>query len=73
MNLSVQKLAYYGGKPTFTEKLFVGRPNIGSRQRLLARINLKLGTLAVARSHKEFSLTVHTQRCVDLYQSLLHR
>jgi dTDP-4-amino-4,6-dideoxygalactose transaminase len=39
MNLSVPKLAYYGGKPTFQEKLFVGRPNIGSREALLARIN----------------------------------
>ena len=33
------ELAYYGSKPTFKEKLFVGRPNIGNRDRLLERIN----------------------------------
>lgn len=33
------ELAYFGGEPKFKEKLFVGRPNIGSRDRLLARIN----------------------------------
>lgn len=33
------ELAFFGGKPKFKEKLFVGRPNIGNRDRLLARIN----------------------------------
>jgi dTDP-4-amino-4,6-dideoxygalactose transaminase len=28
-----------GGEPIFHEQLFVGRPNIGDRERLLARIN----------------------------------
>lgn len=32
-------LAIFGGNPAFTEKLHVGRPNIGDRQRLLERIN----------------------------------
>jgi dTDP-4-amino-4,6-dideoxygalactose transaminase len=32
-------LAIFGGPPTFDEKLHVGRPNIGDRQRLLERIN----------------------------------
>jgi dTDP-4-amino-4,6-dideoxygalactose transaminase len=33
------QLAYFGGEPKFKEKLFVGRPNIGNREALLARIN----------------------------------
>jgi dTDP-4-amino-4,6-dideoxygalactose transaminase len=32
-------LAYFGGEPKFKEKLYVGRPNIGNRDRLLSRIN----------------------------------
>ena len=32
-------LAIFGRPPAFTEKLHVGRPNIGDRDRLLARIN----------------------------------
>jgi dTDP-4-amino-4,6-dideoxygalactose transaminase len=32
-------LAIFGGTPAFKEKLHVGRPNIGDRQRLLERIN----------------------------------
>ena len=32
-------LAFFGGEPKFKEKLYVGRPNIGNKDRLLARIN----------------------------------
>jgi dTDP-4-amino-4,6-dideoxygalactose transaminase len=32
-------LAIFGGTPAFNKKLHVGRPNIGDRQRLLARID----------------------------------
>lgn len=32
-------LAIFGGEPAFTETLHVGRPNIGSRERFLDRIN----------------------------------
>lgn len=32
-------LALWGGTPTFPEQLYVGRPNIGDRERLLERIN----------------------------------
>lgn len=39
MNLSFKNLAYFGGEPAFKEKLFVGRPNIGNREKLLSRIN----------------------------------
>lgn len=35
----IQDLAALGGPPAFTRPLFVGRPNIGDRQALLARIN----------------------------------
>jgi dTDP-4-amino-4,6-dideoxygalactose transaminase len=33
-----RQLAIFGGKPAFTERLHVGRPNLGDRQRLLERI-----------------------------------
>lgn len=36
---AISELAFFGGEPKFKEKLFVGRPNIGNRDRLLARIN----------------------------------
>jgi dTDP-4-amino-4,6-dideoxygalactose transaminase len=41
MNLKnkVSDLAIFGGKPSFDEKLFVGRPNIGNRERLSECIN----------------------------------
>jgi dTDP-4-amino-4,6-dideoxygalactose transaminase len=35
----VSELAFFGGEPKFSEKLYVGRPNIGNRDRLIARIN----------------------------------
>jgi dTDP-4-amino-4,6-dideoxygalactose transaminase len=35
----VADLGLFGGPPAFTEKLHVGRPNIGDRQRLLERFN----------------------------------
>ena len=39
MKSQLEDLAIFGGEPAFNEKLHVGRPNIGDRQRLLARIN----------------------------------
>lgn len=36
---SLKDLAIFGGTPAFKEKLYVGRPNIGNRDRLLTRIN----------------------------------
>jgi dTDP-4-amino-4,6-dideoxygalactose transaminase len=36
---SMRDLALFGGPPAFTEKVHVGRPNIGNRERLLKRIN----------------------------------
>src|SRR5947208_11178962 len=36
---AVSDLALLGGVPAFAEKLHVGRPNIGDRERLLARFN----------------------------------
>jgi dTDP-4-amino-4,6-dideoxygalactose transaminase len=36
---SVHELAILGGRPAFATKLHVGTPNIGDRQRLLARVN----------------------------------
>lgn len=39
MKMKVEDLAIFGGTPAFSEPLHVGRPNIGDRERLLARIN----------------------------------
>jgi dTDP-4-amino-4,6-dideoxygalactose transaminase len=39
MKSSLDDLALFGGPPAFTEKLHVGRPNIGDRKRLLERVN----------------------------------
>jgi dTDP-4-amino-4,6-dideoxygalactose transaminase len=39
MQKTVDELALFGGEPAFAEKLHVGRPNIGNRDRLLERIN----------------------------------
>lgn len=36
---NLEDLAIFGGKPAFLEKLHVGRPNIGNRQRFLERVN----------------------------------
>lgn len=39
MKSGLEELAILGGTPAFAEKLHVGRPNVGDRERLLARIN----------------------------------
>lgn len=39
MKERLDDLAIFGGAPEFSEKLHVGRPNIGDRQRLLGRLN----------------------------------
>jgi dTDP-4-amino-4,6-dideoxygalactose transaminase len=44
MKNSLDELAIFGGSPLSTEKLHVGRPNIGERERLMERINRILDT-----------------------------
>jgi len=39
MKKTIEQLAIFGGKPSFEQKLHVGRPNIGNRESLLQRIN----------------------------------
>lgn len=39
MKTRIEQLALFGGAPSFSEVLHVGRPNLGDRQRLLTRIN----------------------------------
>src|SRR5262245_36717120 len=36
---SITELALFGGAPAFSEAVHVGRPNLGDRGRLLARVN----------------------------------
>ena len=38
----IPKLAILGGTPRFSEKLHVGRPNIGNREKLMERLNAML-------------------------------
>lgn len=44
MKNSLSELAIFGGSPLSAEKLHVGRPNIGERERLMERINRILDT-----------------------------
>ena len=37
--LSLERLAVFGGGPRFAEKLHVGRPNVGDKERLMRRIS----------------------------------
>ena len=37
-NLNINQMAIFGGKPFFKEKLHVGRPNIGNRQKFEERV-----------------------------------
>lgn len=39
MKSSIYDLAILGGKPAFNHKLYVGRPNLGDRQRFIDRLN----------------------------------
>jgi dTDP-4-amino-4,6-dideoxygalactose transaminase len=39
MKTEIKELAIFGYTPTFSEKIHVGRPNIGNRDRLLERLN----------------------------------
>ena len=39
MKTQIEHLSILGGSPAFSEPLHVGRPNIGDRKRLWARIN----------------------------------
>jgi dTDP-4-amino-4,6-dideoxygalactose transaminase len=39
MKAKLGDLAIFGGRPAFTQEHHVGRPNIGNRRRLMARIN----------------------------------
>ena len=39
MKTDISQLAALGGTPIFESPVYVGRPNIGDRERLLARIN----------------------------------
>lgn len=44
MKNSLSELAVFGGSPLSAEKLHVGRPNVGERERLMERINRILDT-----------------------------
>ncbi len=39
MKKRIEELAIFGGVPSFDEKLYVGKPNIGDREKLMERFN----------------------------------
>jgi dTDP-4-amino-4,6-dideoxygalactose transaminase len=47
---AVNRLAILGGIPAFAEKIHVGRPNIGNRERLFERINTIIDTRYLTNS-----------------------
>lgn len=42
MKQSMSDLAIFGGKPSFDEKLHVGKPNLGNNERFIERVNVIL-------------------------------
>ena len=61
---TLNDLAIFGGTPAFSEKLHVGRPNVGDRDRLAERINKILDSRYLTNDgpyEKEFE-----QRIADL-------
>ena len=72
-NPRLRDLAIFGKPPAFTEKLHVGRPNIGDRGRLLARINdmLDRNWLTndgpyVQQFEKRIAEFLHVRHCVAM-------
>lgn len=70
---SLTDLAIFGGVPAFQETLHVGRPNIGSRTRLLARINdildrawLTNNGAAVQEFERRISEMVGVKHCIAM-------
>ena len=47
---AVKSLALLGAAPTFSEKIHVGRPNLGNRERLIERINKIVDTRYLSNS-----------------------
>ena len=37
--MKIDELTLFGGTPAFTENLYVGRPNIGDREKFLELVN----------------------------------
>ena len=59
-----EDLAVYGGSPAFSEKLYVGRPNIGNRERFFGRMNQVFDSARLA-NHGPFVQELE-QRIADL-------
>lgn len=69
----LDELAIFGGVPAFSEKLHVGRPNIGNRERLLTRINdlldrrwLTNGGPYVQQLEKELAGFLGVKHCIAM-------
>jgi dTDP-4-amino-4,6-dideoxygalactose transaminase len=61
MKTTLNDLAIFGGSPTFAEKIYVGRPNVGNQERLLERIKALLDSRWLTNSGplvKEFEQRV---------------
>src|SRR5262245_44808102 len=71
LKANLSDFAIFGGRPAFSAKLHVGRPNIGSRQRLMERFNQMLdqrwlsnqGPL-VSEFEQRIANTVNAEHCI---------
>jgi dTDP-4-amino-4,6-dideoxygalactose transaminase len=68
---TIESLAIFGGKPSFNEKLYVGRPNIGDPDRLLSRIRdilesrwLTNGGPLLQEFEKRVAETISVKHCI---------
>ena len=71
MKSSISELAVFGGSPSFSEPLHVGRPNIGNREHLLERIDEMLDRVwftnngpLVQEFERRIAETVGVKHCV---------
>jgi dTDP-4-amino-4,6-dideoxygalactose transaminase len=73
MRDSTLRLTLLGGTPAFPDKLHVGRPNIGNRERFLDRVNTTLDTRwlsnggpFVAEFEQRIAATVGVKHCIAM-------
>jgi dTDP-4-amino-4,6-dideoxygalactose transaminase len=73
MKRTIDDLALLGGAPAFAEKLHVGRPNIGDRDRLMTRLNSMLDRRWLTNSgpyeqefERRLAETVGVRHCIAI-------
>lgn len=73
MSMSIENLAFFGGTPSFSETLHVGRPNIGNPDRMVQRLReilerrwLSNHGPVVTEFEKQLSDLTETKHCIAL-------